>query len=98
MIEYLSYLELLVAFVLPAVVALVTQKVRSSGFKGVALAALTAATVIASALIASQGVWTDATLYAGIESFTISVIAYFGLLKPAGITEKIAEKTSNFGV
>lgn len=98
MFEYLSYLELLVAIVLPAVVALVTQKVRSSGFKGVALAVLTAVSVVASALINDQGVWTDATLYAGIESFTMSVIFYFGLLKPSGIPEKIAEKTSNFGV
>lgn len=98
MIEYLSYLELLVAFVLPAVVALVTQKVRSHGLKGVTLAVLTAVAVVASAVINDQGVWTDATLYAGIESFTISVIAYFGLLKPTRVTEKIADKTATFGI
>lgn len=89
----LSWLELLVAVVLPLVVAVVTKEVRSSGLKAVVLAALAAVSAALTAVIASDGVLTEATLQAGVEYFLVAVASYYGLWKPTGVAPTVAEKT-----
>jgi hypothetical protein len=89
----LSWLELLIAVVLPLVVAVVTREVRSSGLKAVALAALAAVSAALTAVVANDGVLTEATLQAGVEYFLIAVASYYGLWKPTGVAPAVQQKT-----
>ena len=89
----LSWLQLLVAVVLPIVVAVVTKEVRSSGLKAVALAALATVSAVLTAVIDNSGVLTEATLQAGVEYFLIAVASYYGFWKPTGVAPVVAERT-----
>lgn len=94
----LSWLELLVAVVLPIAVGLVTKEVSSGALKAVALAALTAVSAIATAVINDAGVLTQETLQMGVEYFLIAVASYYGFWKPTGVAPAVQEKTSSFGI
>lgn len=94
----LSWLQLIVAVVLPIAVAFVTKEVHSGGFKAVALAALTTVATVLTAVIDNSGVLTQATLQMGVQYFLIAVASYYGFWKPTGVAPAVADKTSNIGV
>lgn len=96
--DTISLVELAVAVVLPALVALVTKEVTSSAVKGVVLAALAAVAGFGKAYLDNKGVVTDVALTDSVTIFVVSVVSYFGLLKPAEIPAKIQSKTSSFGI
>lgn len=88
MIEVPDYwLTFVVATVLPALVALVTSKLSSSAFKGLALAALSAAAGVVTSLQLSGGVfeWQTA-LTSFFITFVTATAVHYGLLKPVGVT------------
>lgn len=89
----LSWLELLVAVVLPLAVAVVTKEVRSSGLKAVVLAALAAVSAAVTAVVANDGVLTEATIQAAFEYFLIAVGTYYGFWKHTGVPQAVAQKT-----
>jgi len=93
-----SLVQLAVAVVLPALVALVTKEVTSSAVKGFALAALAGAAGFGKAYLDGKGVVTEAALTDSVTIFVVSVVTYYGLLKPAHIPEKIQSKTPDFGI
>lgn len=94
----LSWLELLVAVVLPIAVAVVTQEVRSSNVKAIALAALTTATTVVTAVIDDGGVFTEATLRMGVDYFLVAVASYYGFWKHTGVTSAVARKTDSLHI
>lgn len=87
---WVQLLTLLVSVGLPALVALVTQRMASSGLKATVLAALAAVTGLASelldALVHHTAFDVGAALIAWLTAFVIAVAVHYGLLKPAGVT------------
>jgi hypothetical protein len=88
-------LALVIQFVLPLLVGLVTKRSMSPGIKAVLLLALTAVTQFVTA-------WLDAvtnTAHFGwqpivfniVVGFVISVAAHFGLWAPTGTTDKVQD-------
>lgn len=81
------WLGLLVSFVLPVLVGLVTTRVTHAGVKAVLLLALSTATGLVTEYAgphdAGYSVQTAAVL--ALVSFAVGVLAHFGLLKPTGI-------------
>ena len=93
-----SLLNLVVASILPFLVALVTKKVADSSVKGVLLAVLSGATAAVTAAIDDSGVFTQETLALGVQNFVVATAAYYGLWNPTSLTNKVADATSGFGV
>lgn len=87
-------LQVFIGSLLPVFVGLVTTKVTHSGWKGVLLLGLSFVTSILTQVLASA---TDgrpydltAALLYGFGTFILGVAVHMGLLKPAGISEKLA--------
>lgn len=85
-----TIVQLLVAFVLPVLVGLVTTRVTSAAAKAWLLAGLT---LVASLLvelgrtIASGGVFdVGIALLAALPAFVVSVATHYGLWKPTGVS------------
>src|SRR5690348_3521771 len=88
MLEISNYwLTFVVGTILPAVVALVTQRCTSSAVKAVVLAALSAVAGVVTSVQEANGQfdWKSA-LSLFIVTFVTATAVHFGLLKPAGVT------------
>lgn len=94
----LTWVELGVAVVIPLLVGLVTKEVTSSAVKAIVLAALSAVAGLATAYVDAGGLFTEEALQSAVTYFAVAVTTYFGLYKPTGITGKVQEKTSGFGL
>jgi hypothetical protein len=81
------WLTFAIATVLPALVALVTKKLASSGLKAIVLAVLSAVSGILTSVAANGGDfdWKKA-LTSFIVSFVTASATHYGLLKPVGIS------------
>jgi hypothetical protein len=93
----MGLLNLLVATVLPFLVALVTRKETDSSKKGILLAVLAGATAMVTQAVNQLGVFDVQTLYLGVQNFIVSIGLYTGLWKPTGAADKVADKTDNVG-
>lgn len=89
-ITWVQLLTLLVSVVLPAAVALVTQRLASSGVKALMLAFLAAVTGFLSelldALVTALPFDLGAALMSWLTVFIVAVASHYGLLKPTGVT------------
>lgn len=88
MLEISDYwLTFVVGTILPAAVALVTQRCTSSAVKAAVLAALSAIAGVATSVQEANGhfEWKSA-LSLFIVTFVTATAVHFGLLKPAGVT------------
>jgi hypothetical protein len=94
----ITWVQLIVAVVIPLVVGVVTKEVTAPGVKAILLAALAAVAGLATAYVESNGAFSEAALQDAVTYFIVAVGSYFGLLKPTGVTTAIQEKTSNFGL
>jgi hypothetical protein len=83
------YLPILVGVVLPALVALVTKQVSSSRFKSLALVALSAVSSVVVPLVGATTVDFQAVANNFLVIFGSGVLAYYGVLKPTGVTEAV---------
>ena len=83
-----QWLNLLVAFVLPILVGLVTTKVTSPGTKALLLATLSLVAGLGAELLAAvnAGVTYDLSqgLFSGAATFLVAVASHYGLWKPTG--------------
>ncbi len=85
-----AFVQLLVAFVLPVLVGLVTTRVVSAAAKAWLLAALTLLTSLLAEL--ARALASGATFDAGVAllvalpAFVVSVASHYGLWKPTGIS------------
>lgn len=85
----LYWLNLVAAVALPMLVALVTKRLASSGWKAMILLFLTAVSATLTDVIAHNGHFELVrTLGTMVLSFVISVAAHYGLLEPLQITGK----------
>jgi hypothetical protein len=96
------WLTMIIAVVLPALVALVTKQVASPNIKAVLLLLFAAIAGTFTSIQANGGTFDlkDAAV-ATILTFVIAVGSHFGLLKPLSLTGSagaIQMKTANFGV
>lgn len=93
--------SLLVGVVLPALVALVTKQVASSGLKAWVLLALSAVSAVAVQVVQSGAFNGTAAVNTFLITFVTAVAAHYGLLKPAGLTGTdgvIQTGTANVGL
>lgn len=96
------WLTMIIAVVLPALVALVTKQVASSNVKAVLLLLLSAVAGTVTSWQNTNGTFDlkDAVV-ATLLTFVIAVGSHFGLLKPLEITGSggaIQRRTAGFGV
>lgn len=87
-----TVVQLLIAFILPVLVGLVTTRVTSSAVKAWLLAGLSLVTslLIELARAIASGTTYDVgiALLAALPAFVVSVATYHGLWKPTGVAEK----------
>ena len=89
----------LVGLIVPLLVALVTKKIASSGLKGVLNLGLSAIAGSAAYLVAETGGYDlGGFANATINAFVVSIVAYYGVYRPTGVSESVAAKTSDFGL
>jgi len=91
-LDPLAVVQLVIAFVLPVLVGLVTTRVTSSGAKAWLLALLSLVTSLLVELARSLG--EDVTydlgvaLLAALPAFVVSVATHYGLWKPTGVAAR----------
>lgn len=87
--------QLVVAFLLPVLVGLVTTRVTSSAHRAWLLAGLTLATSLlvelGRALTAGTGYDVGVALLASVPAFVISVATHYGLWKPTGVSDAVID-------
>lgn len=90
-----TVVQLLIAFILPVLVGLVTTRVTSPAVKAWLLAGLSLITSLLVELgrsIASGTTYDlGVALLAALPAFVVSVASYYGLLKPTGITAAVQD-------
>lgn len=88
------WLGLVVSVVLPVLVGLVTTRVTHNGVKAVMLLLLSTANGLVVEFVNAGSPesydWSSAVILAGV-SFAIGVLTHFGLYKPLGVSERMAE-------
>jgi hypothetical protein len=94
----ITWVQLVVAVVIPLIVGVITKEVTSASVKAVVLAAVSAISGIATAYINSKGVVSEAALQEAVTYFIVAVGSYYGFLKPTGAAAAVQSKTSNFGI
>lgn len=86
-----AVVQLLVAFILPVLVGLVTTRVTKASTKAVLLAVLALVTSVLVSLGAAiqEGVTFDlgVALLAAIPTFVVAVASHYGLWKPTGVAD-----------
>ncbi len=82
----------------PLIVGLVTKLRASSAVKGLANLVLSAVAGVIAAAIAGGGILTKQSVVAGFLSLVGSVGAYYGVLKPTGVTGAIQVATADIGL
>lgn len=86
-------------FLIPIVTALVTKLNASSQVKSLVTLTLAVLTASVATLVAADGGWDlNAFLNAFMNTFIPAIAAYYGLLKPAGVTGYVAEATAGVGL
>ncbi len=88
-----------VGLAIPFLVALVSKKVASSGLKGVLNLLLSS--IAGSAVYLASDVDTydvRGFITASLNTFVVSVAAYYGVYKPTGATASVNSATANFGL
>ena len=94
-LDPLAVVQLLIAFILPVLVGLVTTKVTSPAVKAWLLAGLSLITSLLVELgrsIASGTTYDlGVALLAALPAFVVSVATYHGLWKPTGVTATVQD-------
>lgn len=91
--------NLVVGVFIPLVVSLITKKISSQGLKAVINFGLSALSGATGAIVANNGHIPDlkAFVYGIAMTWGSSILSYYGLHKPTGIADTVAEKTKNVG-
>lgn len=82
-------IALLVGVVLPSIVALVTKQLASSRFKSLTLLGLSAASTVLVPLVGQETVDLASLGSSFLTTFGVAVLAYYGIYKPTGTTDRI---------
>lgn len=97
-----AVVQLVVAFLLPVVVGLVTTRVTSAGRKAWLLAGLTLVTSmlveLGRALDAGTTYDVGVALMAALPAFVVSVATHYGLWKPTGVAHAAQDLGARSGV
>lgn len=92
-LDPLAVVQLIIAFILPVLVGLVTTRVTSPAVKAWLLAALTLLTSLltelARALTSGTTYDLGVALLAALPAFVVSVATHYGLWKATGVTDKV---------
>jgi len=95
----ISWIHWVLVVILPIVTRAVTQEVHSGRVRALVLAALSAVTVIGQYMVdVGEIAVTGDVIQDALTVFVFAVAAYFGFLKPTGVTDAVGEKTRNFGI
>ena len=90
-----TVVQLMIAFILPVLVGLVTTRVTSSAVKAWLLAGLSLVTSLlvelGRALASGTTYDLGVALLAALPAFVVSVSTYYGLWKPTGITAAVQD-------
>jgi hypothetical protein len=102
-INFISYaaatVARLLAFLVPLFVAFITKKWASAGLKGFLNLVSSAVVGSVTYLVSADGNYDwRGFVNATLNVFVVSVIAYYGVLKPTGLSDTVATKTRSFGL
>lgn len=84
--ESLQVINLLIAFVIPLLVALVTNKVASGAVKSITLIVLTVILSVITEWRDDGGFVVFDAFVLFIQNFVVAITAHYGFLKPAGLS------------
>ena len=91
-LDPLAVVQLLIAFILPVLVGLVTTRVTSGAIKAWMLAGLSLITALlvelARALTAGETYDLGIALLTALPAFVVSVATHYGLWKPTGVSDR----------
>ncbi len=91
--------NLILGTIIPIITALVVKDVASPGIKAIVNAFLAALAGGITVALQAGGILNWQSLLISMASTVgVAVVAYFGLLKPTGVTGLISTSTANFGV
>lgn len=92
--------NLLFGVLVPLIVSVITKKISSQGLKAVVNLGVSAVTGAGGAVIANGGHIPDvkAFIYGIAMTWGSSILSYYGLHKPTGLSDSVAEKTKNIGI
>lgn len=91
-------ISILVGFVIPLLVGLLSRLNASRHLKAVLNFALSALAAALSGIIPDQPFYWSGFVVTFALTWATSVASYYGLLKPSGVAGSVAEKTSSFGI
>ncbi len=86
-----AIVSILLGFVLPLFVGIVTKKVESRQLKGVLLLTASALSGLLSSSLTTGGVLSKDAIIAGITTYGIALASYYGVWKPTGTAEHLQE-------
>lgn len=93
-----NLLEIIVSMILPLIVGVVVKQVAHPAVKSITLAFFAALTAVLTAGLSSGGEIGTSIIAQAVMSFIIAVGTYYGLWKPAGISQTVNTATENFGI
>lgn len=93
-----TIISIVLGSVMPILVGVVTKQVASNALKATALAFLSGVTGILAGAQTAGGIVSRETLMLAAVAWVVGVATHFGYYKPTGVSDKVQEKTSNFGV
>jgi hypothetical protein len=90
----------LLGVAVPLLVAVLAKSTAPRWLKSVSNFALTIVVGVVAPIIAGEGAPANFSEFFNslINAFVVNIVAYYGLLKPAGVTGAIQRATQNFGV
>lgn len=89
---------LMFSLVASSVVALIAKQGASSGLKGLLMVGLATLLAVIDGILKTGSVLTQETLSNGLLLWGSGVLGYYGLLKPIQLPQRVANKTSSFGL
>lgn len=93
-----STIAIISGILIPLVVGVISKTQASAGLKAILNAGLSALAGFLVVLVPDKPFSLKEAVVSIGTVWAIGVATYFGLWKPAGVTEAIQEKTSGFGI
>lgn len=95
----MTLLALLSGTIIPLATGVLTKLAAPKGLKAMVSAVLAAVTAVVALLTGYAGVGTvKEAVYVGLTAFVAHAGAYFGFLRPTGISGGVQESTAPFGI
>jgi predicted membrane-bound spermidine synthase len=86
-----AIISVLLGFVLPLVVGIITKKVESGQLKGALLLTASALTGLLNSALTTGGVLTKDAIIGAVTAYGVALASYYGVWKPTGAANYVQE-------